>query len=300
MRAEKTAIYGADVLPSLALVYPQLYLVPGTGDAALYDDIVLRGAEPPRRSLGHFHLDAGDSLVYESTPAGEVPVITLRRREDFELFLQIMACRCTRKPIPRTQGASTLDGVINWTRIRAHKEQFLRTNGEDADWESEFDRFTANKANYRDVLIVLSEGPYSAVSAERAGYPESEWLGISHAIRKTHECTHVMCRRMFPELIDAVWDELVADAAGVTAALGRYDRHLAELFLGIEDGRYVGGRLENYVKDGDDRQQRLDALARKIHETLLRFETIAAEPDAAQPYDLAIRLEGEIECWKQP
>ena len=210
----ETEVRGRAVLPALARIYPQLYLVPGTDSAALYDDVVLRGEDAPTRSLAHFTMDDGDSLVYESTPAGEVPVITLRCRADFELFLQIMACRCTPKPIPRTQGASTLDGVVNWTKIRAHKARYLLAQGDGADWEAEFKRFTSDRANYRDVLIVLSEGPYSAVPAQRAGYPESEWLRLSHTIRKTHECTHVLCRRLFPDKKDAVWDELVADAAG--------------------------------------------------------------------------------------
>ena len=296
----ETEVRGRAVLPALARIYPQLYLVPGTDSAALYDDVVLRGEDAPTRSLAHFTMDDGDSLVYESTPAGEVPVITLRCRADFELFLQIMACRCTPKPIPRTQVASTLDGVVNWTKIRAHKARFLLAQGDGADWEAEFKRFTSDRANYRDVLIVLSEGPYSAVPAQRAGYPESEWLRLSHTIRKTHECTHVLCRRLFPDKKDAVWDELVADAAGIAAALGRYDWALSELFLGIEGERYVGGRLENYVPEGEDRAERLSALAGKIHNTLLRFEAIAAERPAAGPYDLAIRLEEEIECWNQP
>ena len=203
-------------------------------------------------------------------------------------------------PIPRTQGASTLDGVINWTKIRAHKEEFLRANGAGADWDREFARFTADRANFKDVLIVLSVGPYSAVSADSAGLGEAEWLSASHTIRKVHECTHVVCRRLFPEKKDAVWDELVADAVGVTAAFGRFDPALALLFLGIDGERYVGGRLENYVDGEDDRQERLDALAGKIRRTLPRLESVIGSFHGKGPYELAIRLEEEIGCWKQP
>ncbi len=294
------AISGRNVLPALAAVYPQLHVAPGPGSEELYKKIVLSGEDAPTRSLDHFTGSGEDALVYEPTPAGEVPVITLCERADFEKFLQIMGNRCRAVPIPRTQGASILDGVVNWTKIRAHKEEFLRENGADADWEEEFGRFTADRKNYTDALIVLSVGPYSAVPAEEAGFPEAEWLALSQAIRKAHECTHFICRRMFPDKKDAVWDELVADAVGIYAALGRYDMALAERFLGIEEGGYAGGRLENYVDGDEDRRERLDALARKIHETLLRFEEIVRSFGGGDAYDLAIRLEEEIGCWKQP
>lgn len=299
MTSENTDLRGADVLPALARNYPQLYLVPGTDGEAAYENIVLRGQDAPSHSLSHFIGHRDDSLTTEETPAGTVPVITLRQRADFELFLQIMAHRCRPVSIPRTQGASILDGVINWTKIRAHKVEFIRAGGAEADWDAEFRRFTAEKANYKDALIVLSAGPYSAVDAEKVGLSETEWLSASLAIRKAHECTHFICRRLFPDKKDAVWDELTADAVGIYAAFGRFDPAMEETFLGIDGGCYTGGRLENYLDGEENRQARLDALARKIHKILCRFEKITESCGGIEPYDLAIRLEEEIGCWKQ-
>ncbi len=301
MDVRNLILHGRDTIPGLARVYPQLFLMPGTPDAEeRYRDIVLCGQDAPTRSLAHFAGDPKDSCLPEETPAGAVPVITLHRRADFELFLQIMANRCTPVPIPRTQGAAILDGVINWTRIRDHKEEFVRLHGPGADWEGEFARFTADKANFKDALIVLSVGPYSAVSAEIMDLDEREWLSVSHTIRKVHECTHFICRRFFPDKKDAVWDELVADAAGIAAAFGRFDPAVEERFLGIKGGRYTGGRLENYLDGDGDRRERLDALARKIHNVLPLFESIGDAFRGRSPYELAIRLEEEIGCWKQP
>ncbi len=300
MGIEGKTLTGGDVMPALAAVYPQLFLTPGPEGAEAYRAVVLQGGEPPLRSLAHFRGDEGDSLAWETTPAGTVPVITLRRREDFELFLQIMACRCVPAAIPATQGASILDGVINWTKIRAHREEFLRARGPEGDWEAEFARFTSEKKNYTDALIVLSWGPYSAVGAEKLGLPESVWLERSHTIRRFHECTHFICRRLFPEKKDAVWDELVADAAGIFAAYGTYDPTLAELFLGLEKGVYTGGRLENYLDGDQDRPKRLDALAKKIRPVLDRFAEIASAQSGMGPYEFAIRLEEEIGCWNRP
>ena len=131
-------------------------------------------------------------------------MITLREREDFERFLRLMAHKGENAGIPATQGAAILDGVINWTKIRAHEAEFFASGGKKPDWDAELERFLSVKENYRDALIVLSWGPYSAVPAEETEYPEEEWLRISHVIRKTHECTHFICRRLFPELMDGI------------------------------------------------------------------------------------------------
>lgn len=276
----------------LAKVYPQLYLTPGEEGAALCREIVRRGADAPNRSLDHFTGSARDSLETESTPAGDVQVITLGSRQDFELFLQIMGYRCVPQEIPATQGASILDGVVNWPKIRSHREAWLAAGGNPLLWGDEFRSFTAEPRNYRDALIVLSTGPYSAVGAEETGLAEEEWLAASWQIRKAHECTHFICRRLFPDRINAIWDELVADAVGLYAAFGRYDLSLAERFLGITPEGYSGGRLRNYT-DGTD----LDRLARKIHRTLLRLDEVIRGEGKTDPYSLAIRLEDEIGCW---
>ncbi|MBQ6575892.1 MAG: hypothetical protein IJL90_07295, partial [Lachnospiraceae bacterium] len=84
--------------------------------------------------------------------------------------------------------------------------------------------------------------------------------------------------------IDAIWDELVADAVGITAAFGKYDADLEKLFLGIEGNTYTGGRLENYT-DVDK------ALTVKICDVLDDFSKIIEMDMSRSAYELAIRLE---------
>ena len=280
------------VLEPLAEIYPQLYLTPGEEGAELYRLVVGRGKDPPTRSLDHFRGNQMDSVTTETTPAGEVQIVTLGDRQDFELFLQIMGNRCMPEEIPATQGASILDGVINWPKIRKHEAEYLAAGGDPAGLTEEFKRFTAEPRNFKDALIVLSTGPYSAVRAEDIGMEEESWLTASYRIRKAHECTHFICRRLFPEKINAVWDELAADAVGLYAAFGRYDLPLAERFLGVGADGYTGGRLENYAK-GED----LNELARKVHRTLQHLEQVIRNEGKTDPYALAIRLEDEITVW---
>lgn len=298
---EKTATLpvklGKGVLASLAEIYPQLYLKPGEAGAAQYQRIVRTGADAPDHSLAHFRGHGDGSLTVETTPAGSVQVVTLNERGDFELFLQIMAYRCVPTAIPPTQGASILDGIVNWNRIRAHHDAFIQAGGSSVEWPAEFRRFTADKSRYTDALIVLSVGPYSAIPAGQVGRTESEWIADSGVIRRFHECTHFLCRRLFPELKDAVWDELVADAVGLYAAYGRYDRPLAERFLGIDGERYMGGRLENYVPEGADKPERLNALALRVAGALNRIEQATRDAGKIDPFELAVRLEGLKSFW---
>ncbi len=293
-------VMGAEVLPYLARIYAQLYLTPGAESAEAYKKVVLYGEAAPACDLSHFTGDGRDSCVIEQTPVGDVRVVTLHQRRDFETFLQIMAFRCTEKQIPATQGASILDGVINWTRIRAHKDAFLRSGAAEDAWPEEFQRFTADKNNFKDALIVLSAGPYSAIGAEAAGMTEEDWLAASHEIRRAHECTHLICRRRFPELIDPVWDEITADAVGLYAAFGRYDTALAALFLGAGPEGYTGGRLENYVPaETEGRQEVLDRTAKKVYAVIHSLADRIEGFGSIEPYDLAIRLEEAISCWKE-
>lgn len=274
------------IIEELAEVYPQLYLTPGEQGAEDYKRVVLRGEDAPSHDLSHFHGSGQDSLTIEETPAGPVQTITLGDRRDFELFLQIMANKCNPVQIPKTQGASILDGVINWTKIRAHQEEFLQNGGFILDWGQEFKRFTSDKRNYTDALIVLSIGPYSAVPAAEAGLSEEEWLTASQIIRKTHECTHFICRRLYPDKIDEIKDELVADAVGLYAAFGRYDLPLAEKFLGITGHTYTGGRLENYVESDE-----LADTVQSVCACLALIEEMIRAAGPVKPYELAVMLE---------
>ena len=234
----------SDILAALAGEYPQLYLNPDSDAQETYRRVVLRGEEPETTRLNHYRGSEFDRMETVDTPAGSVHVVTLGSRRDFELVLRgLMAAKNGPKAtVPESQGAAMLT-VFNWPRIRAHLAVFP-----EEEKAAEFKRFTSVKKNYLDALVVLSRGPYSGVPAA-AGLSDSEWLDRSDTIRRFHELTHVICRRLYPDDIDAVRDELIADAVGLYAAFGCFDPETEKLFLGIKDGHYVGGRLENYTSE---------------------------------------------------
>ena len=263
------------ILEKLAAEYPQLYLNPDTDTLEMYRYVVLQGGEPKSRTLAHYSGSTYDRLEMADTPAVPVKMATLGNRRDFELVIRgLMAAKDgPLARIPLSQGAAMLT-VFNWPRIKSHLAAFP-ADAQDA----EFRRFTSVKENYLDTLAVLSRGPYSHVDASAAGHSEDEWLALSDTIRKYHELTHVICRKKYPGDIDPVKDELIADAVGLYAAFGRYDPEMEKLFLGIRDGQYIGGRLENYT----DNPQELSGF---VLVELARIKEVCDAPPGVGPFEL--------------
>ena len=270
-----------DVIAKLAEDYPQLYLDPDRDSQEEYRRIVLRGEEPGQKNLAQYQGDPSDRLETAETPAGPVRVATLGNRQDFERVIRsLMAAKSgPLAKIPETQGASMLT-LFNWPRIHAHLAGFP-----EEEQAEEFNRFTAVKANYIDMLVVLSRGPYSHVDASAMGHTEEEWLALSDTIRRWHELTHVICRRLYPGDVDPVRDELIADAVGLYAAYGSFDPEKEKLFLGIRGREYTGGRLGNYT-DTPEQQ------AGTVCDTLEQMKKEIGAKTGADPFDLIPVLMG--------
>ena len=264
------------VLERLAADYPQLYLNPDTDTQETYRRVVLRGEEPEAKSLAHYRGDPADREEIADTPAGQVRVVTLGNRQDFELALRsLMAAKDgPLTPIPESQGAAMLT-VFNWPRIHAHLAAFP-----EEERAAELKRFTAVRENYIDTLVVLSRGPYSHVDAADVGETDAAWLDHSDTIRRFHELTHVICRRQYPGDVAPIRDELVADAVGLIATYGRFDPMLERRFLGIDDdGRYIGGRLANYTDTPE-------TLTGAVCAALESIKTVVEDNPAAEPFAL--------------
>lgn len=262
------------ILHELSHRYPQLCLPICAGERLTeeYRNAVLRGI--PTERTPAFSFSADDRLEPFSTEVGPVEVLTLVQREDFEHAFRALAHRCEPVELPASVGAVFISGLINWEKLNRHMDDYERSGGE--DYDGEFRRFTADKKNYTDSIILLSSGYYSAVRPEAAGFSPETWLEASLTIRKYHELTHFICRRLCPQDISSVRDEIVADAVGLWAAFGRYDARLARLFLGIESGSCgEGARLLSYP-DGDapDAAEKASALIDGLTEQLSPLENI--------------------------
>lgn len=240
---------GKHVIDKYIYTYPQLTLSVSEGMdlSPEYRDIVLRGKSPSSYPC-YFAGTEEDCIMQPETPVGIVEAVYLADRNDFERIVQCLAYKCRPVVIPETMGAITLSGIPNWKKIYERKREYLSMGG--TDWKAEFKQFTARPENYKDTLIIVTKGGYSALDASETNFTEEEWEKRSLELRLYHELTHVVCRHLYSELINPIRDEIVADCFGIQKAIGYYDTVLAEKCLGVQGDIYhAGGRLENYVKD---------------------------------------------------
>ena len=249
----------------------------------------MRGIAAEHANLDHFAGSPEDELREVETPAGPVEVLFLKKRADFETFLQIIGHKSQPDPIARTVGAITYRGLADWKAVADTRERYVAGGGE--DWGSEFARLAKVPGAFRAEIIVISEGPYSNVPAEDTPYGEDEWLPISREIRLYHECAHVVCRRTMPDDILPVWDEITADVTGLLFATGRYDTQLAACFLGVGGSGFTGGRLSEYLDD--EQKVRIDEIAVEVFEALRSIEAQCSTSDADDPFGFLLRLKAQ-------
>lgn len=239
----------------------RLPLFEGISSTDIYKNAVLRGIKPDAEP--DFSFSSDDRLENENTPAGNVEILFLKDRADFEHAARALAYKCEMPEIPASMGAVTVLGLINWEKLSPHVE-------------TDFDDFIKNKSNYLDTLIILSDGPYSAVPADAFNMPEQQWLSKSYTIRKYHELAHFVSRKLYPNNKESIRDEILADMTGIIAAFGYYDVNAAKTFLGIESHQYrPGGRLENYIDAGTSRNDvihRADELISLFCDSILHLD----------------------------
>lgn len=278
-----------NVVSELATRFPQLYVAPADDAADAYKLAFTRGVEPEDKSLSHFVGTPQDWHRTCETPAGEVEAVFLAERADFENFQRCLMHRCQPVPIPATIGAQTILGLPDWGVIRARRDEILGSGSPSAS--EEFGAFLADGTNYRIALVLISEGPYSAVEGSAFGIDDATWTRVSRDIRLYHELAHVTCRRLMPDDKPPIWDELTADMNGLVRALGRYEAKVALRLVGIEGGRYVGGRLEEYLSEGQ--LASIESVAADVTRACEGIERRAAGVDAQDSFDLLLDLKRE-------
>lgn len=277
---------GREAIEALAQRFPQLYVAPAEDALEAHRMAAGRGVAPFGANLDHFVGSPEDELREVDTPAGPVEVLFLKDRSDFETLLQIVGHKAQPVPIARTVGAITYRGIADWGKVAKAREEYLAAGGD--NWGSEFARLAKQPGAFRSEIVVISEGPYSNISASETPYGEDEWLRISREIRLHHECAHVVCRRTMPDDILPIWDEITADVVGLLCATGRYDAALASRFLGVSEDGFVGGRLAEYLTE--EQSARIDEIAVQVYQACLKIEEQCGPREVEEPFAFLIDL----------
>jgi hypothetical protein len=234
-------------------------------------------------------------IVLHQSPAGRIPLLVAGCRQDFVLLVQALSRRNEPWPVPEAMGAQMISGYVNWARLHELRRAWETTPAAlraTASWAEEMERLRPQKDLYQDRLILLSDGPYSAVAAEQLGMDGGRWRQLSLAIRREHEGAHYFTRRLFGVMRNNLLDELIADFVGIGSAVGRFRPDWLLRFLGLEDfPRYrPAGRLQVYrgtppLSDGAFAV--LQALVHAAAANLARFDD-DRRPPLATPRDRAL------------
>ncbi len=248
----------------------------GISQAPEYIAATCRGRVPTGTPGLAFEAPERVRLFLHPTPAGRIPVLLLEHRADFVMAVRALTRRNEPVAVPNAQGAVMVAGYNNWDRV-----DLLRTLFERGDLEAErawtwgdvFRAIRERKELYQDCFILLGIGPYSAVDAIDLGLGDAEWNRLSSVIRLEHECAHYIMRRILGSIGHGLRSELIADYAGISAAVGRFRADWFLRFLGLENPERfrVGGRLEKYRGTpglSDGAFSMLQALARRAAYTV--------------------------------
>ncbi|PAP81658.1 hypothetical protein B1759_10185 [Rubrivirga sp. SAORIC476] len=271
----------------------------GIGDTEVYRAATRRGdlaaLGPDGLFEGGLQLVAPDRLRLElqPTPAGRIPVLTAPVREDFVALLQALTRRNEPVPIPASMGALMVSGYNNWDRVRRYRRTW-EASGAKGSWEEAFQALIPHRARYQDRFVLLSEGPYAGVAASALGVEEDEWIQVSHVIRREHECAHYYTRRVLGAMTSNAFEEMMADAYGVTVATGRWRPDAVRRLLGLADtgGRPLdGGRIWNY--QGSLRPDAFAVVVRLVDEILDGLDVPAEAGASAEAAHLLRHLAAE-------
>lgn len=151
--------------------------------------------------------------IYHSF-AGEIPIIYLPHKDDFEALVTNSIYKGIRPDSLSETGASFAFGKTT--------------------------RF-----------ILLSAKPYSNVPACEMGISDEEWAERSMIIRREHECTHYFTKQNYGLSQNRLHDEIMADFFGLYEAFGYYKAEHFLKFMGIVGTS--GGRLKFYTEGLSDK-----------------------------------------------
>lgn len=283
------------VVRALARRFPQcgFPIEPGISQTPEYRAATRQGRFSPGAPV-RLGLEREDLLSLDVVEgfAGPLPVLVARHRPDFIRLVQALTARNEPEEVPAAMGACLVKGLANWERVGEYRRLWELRLGHpagDAAWAAEMATGLApRKELWQDRLILLSDGPYSAVPAAELGLTDEQWRERSLALRLAHETFHYLTLRRAGTLRSHLLDELLADYAGLVAAFGRYDAARALRFLGLDRLPEIRpeGRLAVYRGTLSD--EALAVLARLVARAAAELETLPA--GAMDPAQTAARL----------
>jgi len=177
-----------------------------------YINTTLRGKK--KQSKSSLQLNQPERIrleIYETTMAGKVPIIIVPNTDDFNTIICALANKNEPKELPKSMGASFINGINNWHRIHKLKAEFLKNNALE-NWNEEFKKnILPNPHLFKDKIIILSTKNYSSVKSDVFGIAPNIWKDYSLKIRREHECAHLFTLKHYGCIANNMHDEIKND-----------------------------------------------------------------------------------------
>lgn len=260
------------------IVQLQFPIQKGISKTETYINATLRGKKQTNKLCLKLNKSSALKLeIYKSPLVGRVPVLIIPNEEDFNTIICALSNKNEPQELPKAMGASFINGINNWDRVHQLKENWLKQNSL-GNWSLYFKENILPKPYlFKDKLIVLSAKSYSNIKSESIGLSKNTWKSSSLIIRKEHECAHLFTLKSYGKIANNMHDEIIADYAGITKALGYFNKDWFLHFVGL--GNYPkyrkGGRLENYQGDSKlskEAFEGLKAIVKKAVESIYQFD----------------------------
>lgn len=215
--------------------------------------------------------------LYNSSIIGKVPVIIVPNDDDFNTVISALSNKNEPQELPKSMGASFINGINNWDRIYRLKANWLIHNPT-GNWNIHFKEHILPKPHlFKDKLVVLSTKAYSGIKCEGIGVSKDSWEFLSLIIRREHECAHLFTLKYYGCMANNMHDEIIADYAGITKVLGHFNKEWFLQFIGLENypNYRKGGRLENYqgsTKLSKEAFEGLKTIVKNVTDAVYKFD----------------------------
>ena len=257
---------GSDLWNYLQSRVPQfsIPIAAGTSTSAPYGAVIRKG-QPFRAEDfgGTLQLEAPGEfeLQIHEHPMGALPVLITATRSDFEQVYRALAHRHEPVAVNASVNAQMIAGLVNWDRVNRYRERWSRRTGEAAQadaapqgWQAEMGRVAKQSPElFYDRLILVTRAPYGGRTARELGVDmeETAWQRASTALRMEHEFAHYATKRLYGTMRLNLLDELIADAMGMTHALGAFRSTWFLGALGLKDWPEVPSTARVHTYRGD-------------------------------------------------
>ncbi|MDG2030191.1 MAG: hypothetical protein P8J45_04220 [Phycisphaerales bacterium] len=247
-------------LPQLALEVRE-----GVSRSTQYKSGILGGELELLPDPAGFSLHGSFQVSIEGHWSGNLPVITLTDRADFEHFFQCLGNHGEPIDISPQAHALMVIGLVSPRKVHAARSLWDQGLMKDdprvsgcANWSDAMRALDSrDKCFFRDQVLLTHVDRYAGLDSDQVGHgltPE-RWLEVSRVIRLNHEFTHHATRRLFENMRLNLHDEIIADCIGFLAGLGCFDSNVFLMGLGIDPdgGARPDGRVRMYVRGlGED------------------------------------------------